>query len=791
MATHAEDDDDAGWVTARRSRQASGPPALGAPESKHRRQKSWDVFTERLSRRRTNTNDGVAPPPRVFAPFDEALTTSPTGAVPSSSTLTLPLVDSATGAQVQRRKRAISVSEQRDDDLVYNTKTRRTRQASNDISADEIVIIQGRRSRQNSSEPRSPDRAADTSPPSDPSQPGAFELAPGTDQALAYAWEFWFDESAPRGVSQVAYESAICSWGAFDTIVGFWKYWRAMVDVIDLPSNCNLRMFKRGIKPLWEDPANVNGGRYVVSIDSNDLEVVKFVWAELVLSLVGDQLTHGDDICGIVLQMRPSRTSIAVWNSNSARPDIVAKTTEEIVHFGNLPPGGTVAYQVNETAMTFNKTFAAAAAAAAGESAFRGILAVFADLEPSVADEPAPPPFSSPVFRVYRSSQRDLALRLCNWQAAASSVSRLERLIATHELDGKFDKAAALALFHLDLRRAIMALNKQVGDKGEIPYEALALAGFQDGGSSVWAEMARSLQSKFPNPYVRAMFAFLSSNGDGFRGVFEETGMSLTDRIAFACRFLPDDQLVALLQKTARDLVSRGELEGVLLTGLSPLGIELFTAYIDRTSDVQTGALAMSLVVPREFESEVVAQWIEIYSELLDRWQLWHQRAQMDVARLAGTEPKGSLAAQVHARCNFCDKSLAHTMINSSKLRQWQAGQAGPTGRLRPRATACPNCTKPLPKCALCLLPLEVVATASMVGADAARRSLTKLQAGSSVFDQWFTWCQTCRHGGHAAHMDEWFMSHSQCPVSECECHCALLDGPSPGARGTAGAASL
>lgn len=24
-------------------------------------------------------------------------------------------------------------------------------------------------------------------------------------------------------------------------------------------------------------------------------------------------------------------------------------------------------------------------------------------------------------------------------------------------------------------------------------------------------------------------------------------------------------------------------------------------------------------------------------------------------------------------------------------------------------------------------------------------------------FGQWFTWCQTCRHGGHAIHMTEWF----------------------------------
>jgi len=39
--------------------------------------------------------------------------------------------------------------------------------------------------------------------------------------------------------------------------------------------------------------------------------------------------------------------------------------------------------------------------------------------------------------------------------------------------------------------------------------------------------------------------------------------------------------------------------------------------------------------------------------------------------------------------------------------------------------------------------------------------------------------CQTCRHGGHAAHILEWFMgegsqrSRGVCPVADCDCRCA------------------
>jgi hypothetical protein len=38
---------------------------------------------------------------------------------------------------------------------------------------------------------------------------------------------------------------------------------------------------------------------------------------------------------------------------------------------------------------------------------------------------------------------------------------------------------------------------------------------------------------------------------------------------------------------------------------------------------------------------------------------------------------------------------------------------------------------------------------------------------------QWFTWCQACRHGGHAGHMAEWFRTHADCPVTDCRCQCA------------------
>ena len=47
------------------------------------------------------------------------------------------------------------------------------------------------------------------------------------------------------------------------------------------------------------------------------------------------------------------------------------------------------------------------------------------------------------------------------------------------------------------------------------------------------------------------------------------------------------------------------------------------------------------------------------------------------------------------------------------------------------------------------------------------------------TIDEALVFCQTCRHGGHAEHILEWFYgdeggkAHETCPVASCQCQCA------------------
>eukprot|EP00514_Thraustochytrium_sp_LLF1b_P009321 CAMPEP_0184547370 /NCGR_PEP_ID=MMETSP0199_2-20130426/5535_1 /TAXON_ID=1112570 /ORGANISM="Thraustochytrium sp., Strain LLF1b" /LENGTH=943 /DNA_ID=CAMNT_0026941861 /DNA_START=159 /DNA_END=2987 /DNA_ORIENTATION=- len=76
-----------------------------------------------------------------------------------------------------------------------------------------------------------------------------------------------------------------------------------------------------------------------------------------------------------------------------------------------------------------------------------------------------------------------------------------------------------------------------------------------------------------------------------FTCVTEEPALALADRVAFACRFLPDTQLFEFLANCCEKVTSEGHLDGIILTGLGTHGMRLIQTYVDKTGDVQTAAL--------------------------------------------------------------------------------------------------------------------------------------------------------------------------------------------------------
>ena len=173
---------------------------------------------------------------------------------------------------------------------------------------------------------------------------------------------------------------------------------------------------------------------------------------------------------------------------------------------------------------------------------------------------------------------------------------------------------------------------------------AMALSGFNEekGVGDMWRESVTSMVDNFEDPYFRTMFKFLliMSNWNGsdqetFDDVIGEEALTPTDKLAFACLYLPDEKLSDYINKLWDHVLYHGDISGIYFTGASSNEtVELLQRYVDITGDIQTVSWICLLYMPQDLISsrEEPMTWINNYRNLLSGWGLTKQRADFDVA---------------------------------------------------------------------------------------------------------------------------------------------------------------
>ena len=111
------------------------------------------------------------------------------------------------------------------------------------------------------------------------------------------------------------YEAGLAVVSEFVTVEEFCRYFNWLKPPSLLEKNANYHMFKSGIKPMWEDPANANGGKWVLTMKNNPA-LLDRCWNWLAMALVGEELEDGDEICGAVVSLRTKVDRIQLWTSS-------------------------------------------------------------------------------------------------------------------------------------------------------------------------------------------------------------------------------------------------------------------------------------------------------------------------------------------------------------------------------------------------------------------------------------------------------------------------------------------
>ncbi|TIC14044.1 translation initiation factor eIF4e [Wallemia mellicola] len=152
--------------------------------------------------------------------------------------------------------------------------------------------------------------------------------------ALRTPWTVWGIHRPPSS-KIVDYEKDLIKVASFDSVESFWNTYSYLNPPSTLPVVTDYQLFRSGVRPVWEDPENIKGGKWILRLKKG---IVDQFWEDLVLAIIGGSIAGGtDDICGAVVSIRAAEDIISVWIKRED-PLLIDSVKEEIYKALNQTP---------------------------------------------------------------------------------------------------------------------------------------------------------------------------------------------------------------------------------------------------------------------------------------------------------------------------------------------------------------------------------------------------------------------------------------------------------------------
>ncbi|KAK1923172.1 putative cap binding protein [Papiliotrema laurentii] len=170
-------------------------------------------------------------------------------------------------------------------------------------------------------------------------------------------WTLYFDSPAskllPKTPSSTPATPQIAHGGwmedirkvvAFDSVEEFWGLYNNIVPPSQLPGKANYYLFKDGIMPAWEDPANKHGGKWAIQVPRDKTKsVIDKMWLYTMLAAIGETFetplpkdgqdapvpAKSDLVTGVIVSARPGFYRIAIWTRNA--PEVSLTEEDELM----------------------------------------------------------------------------------------------------------------------------------------------------------------------------------------------------------------------------------------------------------------------------------------------------------------------------------------------------------------------------------------------------------------------------------------------------------------------------
>jgi len=136
-----------------------------------------------------------------------------------------------------------------------------------------------------------------------------------SDPRLQYTWTLWEQRVQPKD-KKGEYMDATRPSVSFSTVKDFWSCWNHLPQPSELLNGKRfmrekdgertivdaLMLFRKGVRPAWEDPENAKGGHFMVQLKPQiGGGTVDELWNNIILGIVGGGIEPADMITGVRL----------------------------------------------------------------------------------------------------------------------------------------------------------------------------------------------------------------------------------------------------------------------------------------------------------------------------------------------------------------------------------------------------------------------------------------------------------------------------------------------------------
>lgn len=142
----------------------------------------------------------------------------------------------------------------------------------------------------------------------------------------------------------------------FNTVEDFWSLFTHIKQPSEVKIGSDYSMFKEHIRPMWEDKANKNGGRWMISLLRTQRPELDRYWIDTVLCLIGEAFDSYDEICGAVVNIRARGDRIAVWTAHYTNKEAIMEIGRKLKEGLSLPDRIKLHYQTHSDSMVKNSS---------------------------------------------------------------------------------------------------------------------------------------------------------------------------------------------------------------------------------------------------------------------------------------------------------------------------------------------------------------------------------------------------------------------------------------------------